>query len=162
MSHVPWLQPISSEVGRTGWKLWPGRWNMAGSPMIDTSEHYSTAVLEKLVHGNGHMPPNQHWIEVTIPPGVSYESFSIAHHSGWDADDCLVAKAYGEAWQKSGRSLLLMVPSVVARTESNVLINDSHPEVVRLRHRLRQPIWWDKRLFPTSAPAVQKRRSAPR
>jgi RES domain-containing protein len=146
----------------TGSKLWPGRWNTAGSPMIYTSEHYSTAVLEKLVHGNGHMPPNQHWIEVMIPPGVSYESFSAAHHSGWDAEDCLVAKAYGEAWQRSNRSLLLIVPSVVARMESNVLINDSHPEVVRLERGLHQPIWWDKRLFSTPAPAAPKRRPAPK
>jgi RES domain-containing protein len=47
------------------------------------------------VHGNGHVPPNQHRIEITIPPGVSYEMFSAAHHTGWDAEDCLVAKAYG-------------------------------------------------------------------
>lgn len=42
----------------TGSRLWPGRWNTSVSPMLYTSEHYSTAVLEKLVHGNGHMPPN--------------------------------------------------------------------------------------------------------
>ena len=51
----------------TGSKLWPGRWNTAASPVIYASEHYSTAMLEKLVHGNGRMPPNQHWISLTIP-----------------------------------------------------------------------------------------------
>ena len=87
----------------TGSKLWPGRWNTNVSPMIYTSEHYSTALLEKLVHGNGHMPPNQHWIEITIPPSVSYEMLSTAHHPAWDAENCLVSKAYGEAWQQSKR-----------------------------------------------------------
>ncbi|MDR3538346.1 MAG: RES domain-containing protein [Acetobacteraceae bacterium] len=130
-----------------GSKLWPGRWNTADSPMIYTSEHYSTAMLEKLAHGNGHMPPNQHWIEITIPPGVSYEVLSTAHHPGWDAEDCLVAKAYGRAWQQSKLSLLLVVPSVVARMERNVLINGGHPEVGRITHGLHQPIWWDGRLF---------------
>ncbi len=135
----------------TGSRLWPGRWNTGGSPVIYTSEHYSTAMLEKLVRGRGHMPPNQHWIEVTIPPGVSYEVLSAAHHPGWEAADCLVAKAYGAAWQRSNRSLLLIVPSVVARMERNVLINDSHPEVRRITHSLHQPIWWDTRLFFASS-----------
>ena len=104
-------------------------------------------MLEKLAHGKRHMPPNQHWIEITLPPGVSYEVFSQAHHPGWDAEHCLVAKAHGEAWQRSGRALLLVVPSVVARMERNVLVNPTHPELGRITHRLHQPIWWDKRLF---------------
>ncbi len=135
----------------TGSKLYPGRWNSAASPMIYTGEHYSTAMLEKLVHGNGRMPPNQHWIEIAIPPGVSYEVFSTAHHPGWDAEDCLVAKAHGEAWQHSSRSLLLIVPSVVARMERNILINGLHPEIRQVEPSLHQPIWWDRRLFQASA-----------
>jgi RES domain-containing protein len=121
--------------------------------MIYTSEHYSLAMLEKLVHGNGHMPPNQHWIAISIPPGVSYEVFSTAHHPGWDAEDCLVAKAYGETWRRSMRSLLLIVPSVVARMERNVLINDEHAEAGRVTRGLHEPIWWDARLFPGSPAA---------
>jgi RES domain-containing protein len=150
----------------TGSKLYSGRWNTGVSPMIYASEHYSTAVLEKLVHGNARMPPNQHWIEILIPPGVSYELFSIAHHSGWEDEDGLVSKAYGEAWQQSKRSLLLFVPSVVARMENNILINDSHPEISKITHSLHQPIWWDKRLFsrpavPPSAAGRRKRRTKP-
>jgi RES domain-containing protein len=149
----------------TGSKLAPGRWNTPKSPMIYAAEHYSTAMLEKLVHGNGKMPPNQHWIEITIPPGVSYEMLSTAHHIGWDAEDCLVAKAFGEAWQLSKRSLLLIVPSVVARMEHNVLVSDSHPEFHTIRHGLHQPIWWDRRLFAatTALAAVPKagRRAKP-
>ncbi|MBC7667702.1 MAG: RES domain-containing protein [Gemmatimonadaceae bacterium] len=151
----------------TGSKLWPGRWNTSLSPMIYTSEHYSAAMLEKLVHGAGRMPPNQHWISITIPSGVSYEMFSTAHHPGWEAEDCIVSKTYGEAWWRSKRSLLLIVPSVVARMERNILINDNHPEAHGIIHDLHQPIWWDGRLFsplagvsppPTASP---KRRAKP-
>ena len=131
----------------TGSKLWPGRWNTGASPMIYTSEHYSTAMLEKLAHGNGRMPPNQHWIEIAIPAGMSYEIFSTAHYSGWEAEDCVVSKAYGHAWQRSKRSSLLIVPSVVARMERHVLINDGHKEASRITFSLHQPIWWDRRLF---------------
>lgn len=97
---------------------------------------------------------------------MSYEMFSTAHHPGWDAEDCLVSKAYGLAWQQSKRSLLLIVPSVVARMEHNLLINDSHPEMRQITHSLHQPIWWDKRLFqvpatPPADPSRTKRRSKP-
>jgi RES domain-containing protein len=44
----------------------------------------------------------------------------------------------------------LIVPSVVARMERNVLINDGHAEVHRVTHGLHEPIWWDKRLFSPS------------
>ena len=133
--------------GSTGARLWPGRWNTARSPMIYASEHYSTAMLEKLVHGNGRMPPNQHFVRITIPPGVSYEVFSATHHPGWDVEYSEVARAYGDAWQRAGRSLLLLVPSIVARMERNILINDAHPELARIEHGLHEPIWWDQRLF---------------
>lgn len=95
-------------------------------------------MLEKLVHDNGHIPPNQHWIAVTIPPGVTYEVLSAAHHPGWDAKDCLVAKACGEARRQSKRSLPLPVRSVVARIGRNILINDAHPALPRITTSLHQ------------------------
>jgi RES domain-containing protein len=67
----------------TGSRLHSGRWNTSACPMIYASEYYSTAMLEKLVHGSGRMPPNQHYIEITIPNGVSYEMFGPATLSEW-------------------------------------------------------------------------------
>jgi RES domain-containing protein len=58
----------------TGFTLAPGRWNTPGSPVIYSSEHYSTALLEKLVRGR--LPPNQHYVRITIPRGLFYEVFS--------------------------------------------------------------------------------------
>ena len=116
--------------------------------MIYTSEHYSTAMLEKLVHGSGSLPPNHHFIEITIPNGVTYEAVTPAHLPGWDHISCAVSRAYGEIWQQSKRSLLLLVPSVVARMETNILINAEHPEFPKLiPPSLHQPVWWDRRLF---------------
>jgi RES domain-containing protein len=131
----------------TGSKLYPGRWNTPASPMIYASEHYSTAMLEKLVHGSGSLPPNQHFIEITIDAGVSYEVFLEPRHPGWDRADMVVSKAYGDAWMRSGRSAVLLAPSVVARMERNVLINPAHADFRHIRAGLHQPIWWDARLF---------------
>lgn len=135
----------------TGSKLYPGRWNTPASPMIYASQHYSTAMLEKLVHGSGSLPPNQHFITVTIDAEVSYEMFSEAANPGWDRADMAVSKPYGEAWLQSGRSAILIVPSVVARMERNVLINPAHADFTRIGHDLHQPVWWDARLFSASA-----------
>jgi RES domain-containing protein len=131
----------------TGSKLSPGRWNTAQCPILYASEHYSTAMLEKLVHGSGTVPPNQHYIEITIPNGVSYEILNIANLPDWAHATPTASKTYGDDWQRTKRSLLLIVPSVVARVERNFLLNPDHPQFGQLRASLHQPIWWDDRLF---------------
>ncbi len=120
--------------------------------MIYASEHYSTAMLEKLVHGSGSLPPNQHFIEITIPNGVSYLMVDPARLPGWDARDCPASRAFGAEWQQSERSVLLIVPSVVARMEHNFLLNPNHPELSAIQHSLHRPVWWDERLFPRVPP----------
>jgi RES domain-containing protein len=136
--------PIFDATGST---LSPGRWNTATSPVIYASRHYSTAILEKLVRGSGELPPNQHFVEITIPTGISYEHLTPAHLPGWDDITRAASQAYGAAWQSSRRSLVLLVPSVVARMDLNVLINPEHPEFPRITYGLHQPVWWDPRLF---------------
>jgi RES domain-containing protein len=131
----------------TGSRLYPGRWNTPGSPMIYASEHYSTAMLEKLVNGSGELPPNQHYVAITIPNGTTYEMLDAAAVPDWYAQSATSAKTFGERWQREKRSAILIVPSVVARIEHNVLINPEHGEFPRITTSLHQPVWWDKRLF---------------
>jgi RES domain-containing protein len=131
----------------TGSTIDPGRWNTPLSPMIYTTEHYSTGMLEKLVHGSGDMPPNQHFVEITLPNGITYEDLNPAHLPAWDDPAAAASQRFGEAWQLEKRSLLLFVPSVVARMEINILINPEHPEFHRVTASRPQRIWWDLRLF---------------
>ena len=67
------------------------------------------------------------------------------------APRAVASKRYGESWQRSRRSLLLLVPSVVARMELNVLINPEHPEFAGVTHSLHRPVWRDRRLFGAAA-----------
>jgi RES domain-containing protein len=130
-----------------GARLYPGRWNTHSSPVIYTSEHYSTAMLEKLVHANLVLPANQHFIEITIPNGATYEIFQTAAYLGWDSRDETICKTFGRTWFGEQRSALLIVPSIPARIERNILINPLHPDAKGITYGLPEPVWWDERLY---------------
>lgn len=136
--------PIYDATGST---IAPGRWNDATAPMIYASGTYSTAMLEKLVHGSGQLPPNQHYIEITVPYGISYEMVTPDILPGWHDTTFSASRPFGAQWQTEKRSAVLIVPSVVARMQQNILINPEHPEFYRIEHGLHQPVWWDSRLF---------------
>ncbi|MDL2410486.1 RES family NAD+ phosphorylase [Rhizobium calliandrae] len=136
--------PIFDATGST---IAPGRWNTPGSPVIYSSEHYSTALLEKLVHGSGQLPPNQHYVEITIPRGLTYEVFSQPALPGWDTMPATDSKRFGEQWCLEKRSAILIVPSVIARLDNNIIINPAHPEFRAISASLHHPVFWDKRLF---------------
>ncbi len=130
-----------------GARHYPGRWNTRASPVIYTSEHYSTAMLEKLVHANLVLPANQHFIAITIPNGTSYEVFQSAAHPNWDSRNESTCKAFGRRWYEEKRSALLIVPSLPARLERNFLINPEHPDAKQITHTMPEPVWWDARLY---------------
>jgi RES domain-containing protein len=93
------------------------------------------------------LPPDQHYIPITIPNGISYEVLDTAALPDWYLESCATSKPFGQTWQQQKRSLLLIVPSVVARIEKNFLINPEHSEFGHLTTGLHQPVWWDRRLF---------------
>lgn len=136
--------PIFSAEGA---RLYPGRWNTAQTPLIYAAEHFATTMLESLTRFRGAAPVNQHWIAIELDAGLTYEVFSERLCRDWDAATPDSSRAYGAAWASERRSLLLFVPSVVARVERNVLINPAHPEFARVRHSLHERVWWDERLF---------------
>ncbi len=127
--------------------LVPGRWNDADSPVVYASEHYSTAVLEKLARGSGEIPGGQHYVVITVPKGTSYEVISEDHLPGWDAHEAEASRQFGARWVMERRSAILIVPSYVARIERNIVINPAHVEAGDIETSLPEPVWWDERLF---------------
>ena len=125
----------------------PGRWNDASTPAIYAGEHYSTAMLEKLARGNGSLPPNQHFVAITISKGTSYEIVSKDRLPGWDMLEPTISREFGARWVAEARSAILLVPSYVARLERNVVINPAHPDATVIEVSLPEPVWWDERLF---------------
>ena len=133
-----------------GSALYPGRWNTADTPVIYAAEHYSTAMLEKLTAGSGSIPPNQHYIAITVPAGVSYEIVSRNHVRGCNTPEPTTSRLFGATWVREKRSAILLVPSYVARLDRNVLINPTHADTPKIETSLTEPVWWDRRLFSNS------------
>ena len=115
-------------------------------------------MLETLANNSGDLPPNQHYIDITVPNGISYEVANGDVLPGWDSIEEGVSQAFGERWCAERRSAILLVPSYVARIERNVLINPAHPEFPRIRAGLHAPVWWDSRLFGRRAARPRPRR----
>jgi RES domain-containing protein len=119
-----------------------------GRPVIRAATTYAGALLEVLVHaGINSVPRHTHWIEINIPPGVSRECPEPNAFPGWDDENCVVSRAFGDAWLSEHRSAALLAPSVVTRRERNLLINPAHPDFPRIVATAPSPVEWDQRLF---------------
>ena len=149
-----------------------GRWHEAGAEVICASEHYSTALLEALAHWNGVLPANQRFVEITIPRGTRYELVPNKRERGrpalvegkmpslpgklasgdtvpnWFHRIGEASRRFGREWFAENRSAILIVPSLVARMENNVVINARHPDFGGLKVGPETPVLWDERLFP--------------
>lgn len=139
------FEPFSS----TGASLVGGRWNSPGLGVIHASLSYAGAMLECLAHaGIGRVPRTHVAVELAIAAAVRVEwPDESGLPAGWDHADQRQARAFGDAWIREGRSAVLVVPSVVARREGNVLINALHPEFSAITATRPEPVVWDARLF---------------
>jgi RES domain-containing protein len=101
----------------------------------------------RIIAQEQHLPPNQHFVTIAIPAGVSYET--VAKHSlpRWDDGDGATSREFGTAWFTETRTVILIVPSFVSREECNVLINPNHARSARIKPGRAQPVRWDQRLF---------------
>ena len=91
-------------------------------------------MLETLAHaGIGRVPKTHVAIEIRIAGDVTVERLEASRlPSGWAQPDQRVARLFGDAWIRERRTAVLVVPSVVARTGANVLLNPLHPEFKKI------------------------------
>jgi RES domain-containing protein len=128
-----------------GAHLYGGRWNRAGLAMVYTSEHLSLAVLEVLVHlevDPEDFPDDYVKIPIEVPLSITLDT--IERLPG-DLDE---TKDLGSQWFRSGKTVGLLVPSVVVHEERNLLLNPEHRDFPRLSILNAQPFRFDSRLSP--------------
>ena len=129
--------------------LFGARWSSAGRQVIYGGLGFAVALIEKLVRSRlGKVPKDHHFAEIFIPATVTAEEVGATDVPGWARVDYRATRAYGDAWYDSGRTAVLIVPSVPAMgLERNVLINQRHPQFQDLTHGDPRPVIWDARLF---------------
>ena len=136
-------------LSAVGASLVGGRWNSPGLGVIYASRSFAGAMLERLARaGIGRMPRTHVAVEIAIAATVSLEQHDeTSLPDAWDNADLRVARAFGDAWIRERRTAVLVVPSVVARREGNVLINPQHPDFSQIVAGTPEPVVWDARLF---------------
>jgi len=117
------------DLSRTGARLFGGRWNKKGTPVLYTSEHCSLALLELLVHTpHTLLPVETSLLKLHIPDDLPITKVNEAHlpdhWNQYPAPDML--GKIGTRWAQKGQNVGLRVPSVLVPDEWNILLNPHH------------------------------------
>lgn len=132
-----------------GARLYGGRWNRQGTPLVYTSDHLSLCVLEQLVHLDPEeVPDDLTAFRVEVPEELLVERVEIEDlPSGWDRmADHPECQRIGELWVERESSPALAVPSAVLPREMNYLVNPRHPEADSIQVIEEEAFRFDKRL----------------
>lgn len=133
-----------------GARLYRGRWNKKGVPLVYTAASRSLAMLEMLVQDE---PLRARYvvIEARIPKAVLIDRIKVQDlPSDWReiaARETL--QAIGTEWAKKRSAAVLAVPSAVIPAETNYLLNPLHPGFRRIRIGKPQKFETDLRLIKT-------------
>ena len=129
-----------ADLSGEGARLYGGRWNSPGQPVVYAAEAAALAVLEVRVHLD---------LDWSLLPAdyvlMAIDLSSLAIESLEEAPDDPVA--YGDAWLESRRSAVLGVPSVLVRESRNLLVNVAHPEASRASIASIRSFSFDERLW---------------
>jgi RES domain-containing protein len=132
-----------------GARLFPGRWNPAGVPVVYASEHLSLAILEVLVHARAdQVRVGFHAFEIAIPDALVELVPDEQLPRGWEgAAIARATREFGDTWARERRSVALSVPSVIVQQERNVVLNPLHPEYAQLHIARPVQFRFDERLL---------------
>lgn len=132
-----------------GARLYGGRWNHPGTALVYCSSTLSLAALEYFVHLEPELAPDLVAVAADLPAELSMETLGIeALPPDWrtyPAPEKL--KDLGTGWTRSGRTAVLLVPSVIIPHEMNVLLNPAHPGFVKIRLQEAQRFSFDPRMW---------------
>ena len=124
------------DLSGEGARLYGGRWNKKGHPMLYFSQHLSLCVLEMLTRIDFEFLSDDYaFIEVEIADKLIIPSERITSISkNWRADPPTFAtQEFGSKWLASEANFALSVPSAVLPNELNVLVNPNHKLISKLK-----------------------------
>ena len=141
----------ADDLSGLGAKLTGGRWNSKGVPVVYCATSIALATLET-VHSlrGGSLPFNRFLVRIEVPETVWRARQPLDPvPAGWDAIPAgLSASSAGDSWSKAGKTALLVVPSVIAPDECNVLSNPRHAAAAMITASIVRRWQCDPRFFP--------------
>ncbi len=119
--------------------------------MVYTASSLSLATLELLVHTEDVSTIDGRYTVIPIDFDVSLvQTIKIASlPARWNQPEIIAdTQILGDNWIRSMSSVLLEVPSVVTKNESNFLLNPSHPDLSKIAIGTGLILMLDPRLVP--------------
>ncbi|HMF79166.1 MAG TPA: RES family NAD+ phosphorylase [Bryobacteraceae bacterium] len=132
-----------------GARLFDGRWNFQGVPMVYTSSSLALAAVEFFVHLDpSDAPDDLVSLKTELPDGFNIERMQEDRLPlNWRRVDNRHLQEMGSKWVKLKSSVALVVPSAVVEEEWNVLLNPTHPDFAAIAVERAKPFRYDERMF---------------
>lgn len=138
---------FANDLSGEGSKLYGGRWNLAGTSALYTSEYVSLSLLEILVNLNkNRLPISYTLISLELPElhisKIQYKKLkdNWQHHFEY-------TQWIGNEFLKNNDFLALKVPSAIVPQENNFIINPLHAAFKKVKILNTELLELDKRLF---------------
>ena len=125
-----------------------GRWNSPGIPMVYAAQTRALAALESLAHFGGAERRVQFvTFEIEVPDRLVTRVELVDLPRDWRrSEPGASTQGLGSEWQRSGRSVAFVVPSVHVPQEYCVLLNPEHPDADKIMLSYPEPFTFDDRL----------------
>ena len=132
-----------------GARLYGGRWNSPGTPMVYASSTISLAVLEVLVHvQEASLLSSYSLIAARFDDAFVERLDRSMLPEGWRAYPApSELQRMGDQWVRNQRSAVFEVPSVIVERESNYLLNPAHLDFSSVVIGEPEPFTFDERLL---------------
>jgi RES domain-containing protein len=144
-----WRISIFPSLDGEGGRLYPGRWNSAGLPVVYLAASAAGALIEVLVHldlDDDELPRDYTLLRVSVPSRLRISSLNVPSGEAWKSDESITRKL-GDTWLAAKRSSLARAPSAILPGTFNYLLNPLHPDASRLKIAESQQVFFDQRLL---------------
>jgi len=125
-----------NDLSGHGAKLYGGRWNKVGLPLVYTSDHLSLAVLEMLANQIRSLVDDTYgYIQLQVPDkliSIKIEEEELVNtwrQSHYQEQTVSI----GTNWLLSQDSAAMKVPSAVLAQENNILLNPLHKDFSKIK-----------------------------
>jgi len=131
-----------------GARLYGGRWNSEGKPMLYLASSRSLAALETLAHFiPTNIPGELVMLTIEAPDDFLEIPENVLPDNWNEYPEQHIVKQIGNSFLQRNEHLLLKVPSALVPEEFNYLMNPLHPKAGKVKIIKKVPFNFDARLL---------------